>query len=265
MAFQAGVRLTGNLLLQFLHQPGLANARLATHQHHLPHPLLDLHPALLEHGDFRRPSRQGREPPCERHRKAALGVAFPQHAVEGERGVVTTGVWCLVRLTHDVILHEPVGLCTEQHGLWQRLGVELLGCTDHAARDRRPPMAGVAQRIDYHPPGMDAEPDGQRPRCSALPRERQAGHHRDQGQTGPDGAQGRIFVGDGIAKVDEDFVTVVLRNIPGKGRNRLFTRLIEDLHEPLEGLGVLPLQPGRRDEAAAEDGQVAAAPAGVGV
>jgi len=46
------VRLSGDPLLDDLHQPGLADTRFAAQHHHLSEAFLDLLPAIEDQGDF---------------------------------------------------------------------------------------------------------------------------------------------------------------------------------------------------------------------
>jgi hypothetical protein len=74
-----------------------------------------------------------------------------------------------------------------------------------------------------------------------MERQRALGQRCTERQSRPYGPHGRIFVGHGIAKVDEEFVAVVVRDVPRKGRHDIFARRVESLHNALKIIRVQPL------------------------
>ena len=66
-----------------VHQAGLANARLATQQHHLPVPVLALGPALPEQAHLYFTAHQRGEPRGSSHVQATLRRTLSHHLVDG--------------------------------------------------------------------------------------------------------------------------------------------------------------------------------------
>ena len=83
---------------------------------------------------------------------------------------------------------------------------------------------------DYHQPGMDAQAHGQVHRTLL----RQAGIELSEGcdypKSGPDGPLGVVFVCQGIAKVDEDAIAQILRDMPLKAGDHLGTGVLIGPH-----------------------------------
>ena len=65
-----------DIIFEFLHQAGFANAGLATEQHHLARALLGLHPPFLQQPHFVIAANSGVKTD-DRHLKAALRLTLP--------------------------------------------------------------------------------------------------------------------------------------------------------------------------------------------
>src|SRR5262249_23696493 len=116
-----------NTLAQFLHQPGLANARFTTHEHHLPQALLDLPPAVEEQRDFGSAPHEGSETPCYRHRKATPGAILLYDTVDDQGDLLTWRRSCLEYLTAERTVDQMIGLSTDQHCMRERMRLEVFG------------------------------------------------------------------------------------------------------------------------------------------
>src|SRR5262245_8423565 len=77
--------LVRKLLFEFLHQPGFANARLATEQYHLPSADFRLVPALPQYSQFYFAANKRREAGPDRDLKAALGGTLVHDTVQWQR------------------------------------------------------------------------------------------------------------------------------------------------------------------------------------
>ena len=164
---------------QHPHQARLANARLATEQHHLAQAVPGLRPALPQQRHIRLPAHQRSKSSNCGHVQATLRGAFPHHL--GTR----TGVSMPLRvcgpeiLADKVPLHQAGGRVTEHHRVGLCQALEAGGQVRRVAQRQvfvPPPTAHLPH---HHEPGVDADPHRQPdPLVLAQPRiERLHGLH----------------------------------------------------------------------------------------
>ena len=82
---QPRLGLGGDMFLQHLHQARFANARFAAEQHHLPHAVLDLRPALPQQPHFLLPAHQGGQTGAHSRFQATAGRGLRQHLIDLQR------------------------------------------------------------------------------------------------------------------------------------------------------------------------------------
>ena len=258
LTFQPDMAGVGDVLDEHLHQARFANPRLTRQEHHLAHALGDVRPAFGEEGHVLRPPHQGRQAVESGDGQATLHPAGAQHVIhlQGRRQVnervgaqglaaeIPRGE--LLRSGRD---HQRVG--RGQGGEPQRN----IGRLPQGQRLVARPHPDI---VHHHQARMHAQAHRQR----LARRQRRVGRacseSVQQGQPGPDGALGVIFMRHRIAKIHQHAVAQVLRDIAVKPLHHLGTDLVVGMQHLAVLFRVWTCRQGHgARQVAAEHGEVA--------
>src|SRR5947209_7839172 len=98
------------------------------------------------------------------------------------------------------------------------------------------PSLPCSQRSRSSPISCSRAASGLRPECRAAPRlllqaRRELSHGFDHPAPGPHGPLGVVLVRQGVAEVDEQAITEILRNMPVKAGNHLGAGVLISTHD----------------------------------
>ena len=186
-----------------LHQPGFANARVATEQHPLALPGCALRPALQQQCHVLFAADERREPAGGCNVEPRLCAAFPTHAIERHRGGdPLEGLWTQ-RVHRDIPLDQAVGRLADQHRIRRRQPLEPGSHVGNLPQRQLLLPPGTAHHAHHHQPRVNAHPDGQAQAQVPLQAGIQWFHGRQQPQPGAHRSQGIVFVGLRPAEVHQ--------------------------------------------------------------
>ena len=202
--------------VQLPHQTGFANARLAAEQHHLPVPFLDLGPASLQQPYLLRPPYQGCQATRDGRFEATRRRAGPQDLVD-RQGLVQPfergGAQCL---TSEQTLHELLRGSADDHRVGGGQALQPGGQVGRLAQRQALGPVAATHLAHHHQPGMDAHPHSQAYAMVAHQVRVPGADGLDNPQAGMHGPRGIVFMRLRIAKIHQQPVTEILRNMSGK-------------------------------------------------
>ena len=208
--------------LQLLHQARFANTRLTAEHHHLALTVLSLRPALEQERDFGLPAHQRREPTPHRRVEPALRAALSQDTVQPH--------WCNraperldTRGRHRPQTPAPgdIGSGAQHHRIGCGEPLQPGRNVGHFTQGQLFLTVAATHGPYDHQSGVDAQAHSE-PNTPLLHQAQpQCVHRLDHSQPCPYRAQGVIFMGLGVAKVDQEAIAQILRNVPLKAPDHL--------------------------------------------
>jgi hypothetical protein len=213
LTFQVRRGAAGELVAQHLDEAGFANTGLSAEHDDMPHAVARLLPALQEQGHFRFTPDKGREPTGGGDLETGVPSTLPEDTVECQPLVGAKEERLLLGLTRKIALHQRVGPGTEHDRIRHRTLLHTSGDGQRPPRHRQHVRGWVPLLLHDDLPRVDAHADRQAGPVSPLSREHQALDRLHQLQPCTHGPLGGIFIGRGIAEIDEEALTVILRNI----------------------------------------------------
>ena len=238
--------LAPDALTQHLDQARFANARLAAEQHHLPAPLRALRPALQQQPHLLLPPDQGRQATRGHNIEARLRPALRQKLVHPQ-GLVHPFEGVLAqRLAGKKPLDQPQGGGTDHYRVGRCQPLQPRRNVGRVAQGQLLLPPAAAHGAHHHRPGMHAHPHRQPHAAFLLQADVQRSHGLQDAQASPSSPLGVVLVRLGIAKVHQQAVTQILRDIPIEALDHRGTGLLVGPHHVAPVFRVeLPGQAGR--------------------
>ena len=251
--------LAPDALTQHLDQARFANARLAAEQHDLPTPLCTLRPALQKQLHLLLPPDQGRQPTRGYHVEARLRPALRQKLVHPQRFVHPFEDMLTQCLAGKEPREQSQGRGTDHDRIGSRQFLQPGGDVGRLAQGQvlLPPAA--THGAYHHRTGMHAHAHGQPHAPVLLQPSVQWPQRFEYAQACPASPLSVVFVRLGIAKVHQQPIAQILRNISVKVLDHRGAGLLVRLHHVAPVFRIeLPSQTGRVYQVAEQHRELAA-------
>ena len=183
------------MVSQYLDEAGFADAGLPAEHDHLPHPVLDLFPAIQEERDFGSPPNKGGETAGRGNLKAGVPSTLPKDPIEGQPLLPSYRELLIQCLTRKIALDQVMGPCTDHDRIRHRTLLGTFGYSQRHARCRQRTRRHVLLLLNDYLPGVDANADCEVCAAYLLPGQHELLHRLNQLQSSTHGPLGRIFVG----------------------------------------------------------------------
>src|SRR5215470_12662796 len=236
--FKPRMRLVRDVLLDRLDQTRLADPRLATQEHHLSLPVFDLEPPFEQELHLLFAAHERREASADSHVEATLGFTSVQDAKHPRRRRDALERMQAEVLTGEPSLHEVVRGGTDHHRIV--VGEGLQSCCYIRRFPEREPFGptAIAHRTDDDIASVNSDAGGKTDPAllrQALAQPADGLHHSEGGVDRP---LAIVFVRVGKAKIDEQSVAQILRDIPFEELDDLSAGRLVGPHHVAQVFGV---------------------------
>ena len=258
-ALKRDMRDLCHVLCEHLHQARFANAGLTLHQDDLPQPLRDLRPALPQQRHFGLPSHQGRPAMGRRHLQATLGRPLAQDAIHRDRRVHPLEDLRAQVFAPDIALDQAQGVSAHHHRVGFRQPLQPRRQIRRVSQGQAFMPPSTAHLPHNHQAGVDSHAHGELDVPLSLQPGIELPHRLQHRQAGVDRPPGVVLVRLGIAKVDQEPIPEILRDIAVKALDHRGTGvLVRSHHLALVFRVKPPGQAGRVDQITEQYGELAA-------
>ena len=251
--------LAGHVVAQRLHQAGLADARLAAEQHHVPEAVTAAFPAALEELAFLVTPDQRLEAGGDGDFPAAPRLALLENPMQMERrSALLVGTLTEV-LAEEIALGQPMRGLADRDGIGCGQPLDLGRDVGRLAQGELLAARTGAHLAHHDGAGVDADTDRDAQGVAGLQRGVQRADRLHDPEPGAHGALRIVLVRLRVAVVDEEAVAEVLRDVSLEALDHLGTARLVGAHHLAEVLGVETARERRRpDEIAEEHRELAA-------